>query len=320
MTSTALDPLMMKRLAFIQMLFHQGIEQSRLPEPLNVTSVLSLHDASELFLVLAVEKLGAPLRHGQLPFMEYWALLDPSKLPGGVTLSGAKGMRRLNDLRNALKHSGTMPSATAVSQACEDVRRFLEDNTLSVFSLAFTDIDMAEVIPQAHIRDKVRAASAAEISGDRMEAIALLAEAYAERYTASPRSDSSFGPSIRTQLPQGAIAAILWQPAHPQRPRPPGDHHQLAEQISQVTKAVQEMQSALEIMSLGIDYRQFQRFLLITPGIAHFVDGHSERRFMDDDHVPTVEEFEYCRQFIITLALRMAEREPHTIEPSWWSS
>ena len=95
MTSAAPDPLTMKRLAFIQMLFFQGIEQSRLPEPLNVTSVLSLHDASELFLVLAAEKLGAPLSHRQVPFIEYWTLLNPSNLPGGVVLSGAKEMRRL---------------------------------------------------------------------------------------------------------------------------------------------------------------------------------------------------------------------------------
>ena len=318
MTSAAPDPLMMKRLAFIQMLFFQGIEQSRLHEPLNVTSVLTLHDASELFLGMAAEKLGARLSRRQVPFMEYWTLLDPSKLPGGVVLSGAKGMRRLNDLRNALKHSGTMPSATAVSQACEDVRRFLEDNTVSVFSLRFSDIDMAEIIPQTQIRNKVRAATAAEISGDRVEAMALLAEAYAERYATSPRPDFNFEP-IKNQLPEDAISAILWQPARPQRRRPPGGAHQLAQQIGAVTRAVRDMQDALQVMSLGIDYRQYYRFRLITPDIAYYVDGHSERQF-PPDYAPTSEEFEYCRQFIITVALRIADLEPHIIEPSWLSS
>jgi hypothetical protein len=51
---------------------------------------------------------------------------------------------------------------------------------------------------------------------------------------------------------------------------------------------------------------------------VYFADGHSERQFMDD-YAPTVEEFEYCRQFIITVALRMAELERHTIEPYWLS-
>ena len=211
-----------------------------------------------------------------------------------------------------------MPSATAVSQACEDVRRFLEDNALLVFDLAFTDIDMAEVIPQSHIRDKVRAASAAEIAGDRREAIALLAEAYAGRYAASPRPDFSFEP-IKIPLRQDVISAILWQPAHPQRQRPPGGAHELAGQISAVTKAVQEMQEALQVMSLGIDYRQYYRFRLITPDIVYYADGHSERKFMTDDYTPTAQEFEYCRQFIITMALRIADLEVHTIEPSWLS-
>jgi hypothetical protein len=64
---------------------------------------------------------------------------------------------------------------------------------------------------------------------------------------------------------------------------------------------------------------QFQRFKLLTPDIVYFVDGHSERRSIDG-YLPTSEEFEYCRQFIIAVALRMAELEAHTVEPSWMST
>jgi len=85
---------MMRRLAFIRLLYQQGIEQSRLPEPLKATAVLTLHDASELFLSLAADKLGAnPARNTQ--FMEYWRLLSPAQLPNGVNLSGRQGMERL---------------------------------------------------------------------------------------------------------------------------------------------------------------------------------------------------------------------------------
>jgi hypothetical protein len=79
------------------------------------------------------------------------------------------------------------------------------------------------------------------------------------------------------------------------------------------------MQQGLRVMALGIDYRQFYRFKLLTPDIVYFVDGHSERHSIDG-YSATSEEFEYCRQFIITVALRMTELEAHTVEPSWMST
>src|SRR5689334_3580564 len=50
MTAPALDRLTMSRLALIRLLYLQGIEQSGLPVPLAYSSVLTFHDAVELFL------------------------------------------------------------------------------------------------------------------------------------------------------------------------------------------------------------------------------------------------------------------------------
>ena len=315
MSDMVLGPLTMKRLAFIRMLFLQGIEQSQLPEPLNVMSVLTLHDASELFLVLAGEWLGADLPHGQVPFMKYWVYLDPAKLTGGVALSGERGMRRLNDLRNALKHGGAMPSATAVAQAREDVRRFLDDNARTVFGLSLEEIDMAEVVPQAQVRGKMRAATSAERSGDRRESMGLLAEACA----AALAREYSFGPFVAKPLSTNEITAILWQPASPRRLQPRGAAHELAAQINTLTQAAREMQEGLQIMALGIDYRQFRRFQMIAPSITRQAGGRVERRYLDES-APTTDELDYARQFVVTVALRMAELELHLAEPSWMSA
>ena len=39
----------------------------------------------------------------------------------------------------------------------------------------------------------------------------------------------------------------------------------------------------------------------------YFIDLHSERRFRPG-YVPTSADFEFCRQFVITAALRIAEQ------------
>lgn len=160
----------MSRLAFVRLFFQQGIDQSLQPEPLNVGSVLTLQDTAELFLQVVAEHRGIKLPRF-VSFPEYWKLLDPAHDPNGVALSGERPMTRLNDLRTAFKHHGTLPSATAVAQACIDVRAFLEANTLIVFGMPFDTIDVAEVIPQAGVRGKVRAATAAVAGRDLTEAM-----------------------------------------------------------------------------------------------------------------------------------------------------
>src|ERR1700728_582804 len=167
----------MRRLAFAQMFFQQSVDKTRQPEPLNVTGVLGLHDAVELYLQVAADHLGIALPPF-VPFLDYFKLLSPAKHPGGVKLQRRREMEGLNSLRVSFKHRGTLPGTTATQDAATDVRRFLEENTRLVFGIAFADIDMAEVIPQAAVRDKVRAANAAVVGGDIPEAMGLLAEAY----------------------------------------------------------------------------------------------------------------------------------------------
>jgi hypothetical protein len=291
----------MNRLVFIRLLYQQGIEQSRLPEPLKATAILSLHDASELFLALAADKLGASVQRG-VQFMDYFKLLSPQRLAGGVELSGRQGMERLNDLRVALKHRGTLPGSAAVAQSCNDTRSFLEDNVQLVFGLAFADIDMAEVIPQADVRDKVKAASTAAATSDLTEAMGLLAEAYDDLFRiAGPQPSPvsrAFGDTFRPYVRPPRIGDVSFD-----------------NQLAQITKAVREMQQGLRVMALGIDYWQFVRYQQLTPMIMYFLGGRAERRY-PRDYAPTADEFAFCRQFIITVALRIAEAESHVATPS----
>jgi len=295
----------MSRLAFARMFFQHGIDQSREPEPLNVGSVLTLHDTVELFLQVVADHQGVNLPRF-VQFTEYWKLLSPAKDPKGVALTGDRPMSRLNDLRTAFKHHGTLPSATAVARACDDVRAFLDANTLTVFGMPFDAIDMTEVIPQAGVRDKVRAATAAA-SADLPEAMGLLAEAYDVLFgIPGPGPRPIFGETI-FPIAEHYIAAALQPPPGDRTRRPPGaDYRRLASAIADEMKATREMQRAMRVMAFGIDYRQFARFEQLTPTIGYGLDGHIERQ-TPRGYAPTSADFEFCRQFVITAALRVAE-------------
>ncbi|MFI8802804.1 hypothetical protein [Micromonospora chalcea] len=316
-----IDAQTMKRLAFIRLLHQQGVEQSNLPEPLTFTAVLSFHDAVEHFLILAGEHLGATLPD-HISFMKYWTELHPNKLTNGVDLSGRVAMDRLNRLRNGFKHAGALPGLAAIEQARADVSAFFEDNTPRVFDLVFATIDMADLIPQPTARDRVKSASNAISSGDVIEAMALLVEAFDDMVNPHVQGDLwgdapfSFGPRISYPMRRTSIEAQL-RPARDDRTnRPVRGAEKLAEQIDWVTQVSGEVQKGLRLLALGIDFRQYYRFRQLTPSV--YLTGYGDRNVTHAPHYsPAMDEFDFCRQFVITTALRVAELEVHLAPPSW---
>jgi hypothetical protein len=77
--------------------------------------------------------------------------------------------------------------------------------------------------------------------------------------------------------------------------------------ISDMAEADAEMQRAMRVMALGIDYRQFERFQRLTPRILYSLGCGKDRRTRPD-YAPTDDEFDFCCDFIVTAALRVAER------------
>jgi hypothetical protein len=321
MTNSArITPLTMKRLAFIRLLHQQGNDQSLLAEPLAFTSVLSFHDTVEHFLVLAGEHLGATLPN-HIQFMRYWDELHPGKLPGGVALSGKVAMDRLNRLRNGFKHAGSMPSLSAVEQARGDVASFLEDNTPKVFGVAYDGIDMADLITQEDARDLIKEADAAEASGDRPEAMALLVEAFQELISslATPWGRSSafaFGGGVNYPDLATTINSFLNVTSDIRQKLAQSSVSILAGQLDAVTKATTAMQEALRITTLGIEFHKYYRFDLLTPTVWYDFAGDVQRKF-PRGYAPNREEYEYCQQFVITVSLRLADIKAHIADPSW---
>lgn len=308
MTSQATGPSTRSCSAFVRMFFQHGVDQARQPEPLNVTALLNMHDTAELFVQIAADHLGLALGP-VVYFLDYFKLLAPAKHPGGVKLLRQREMIGLNNLRVEFKHRGTLPGPQAVKDACADARAFLEENTPLVFGIAFADIEMVEVIPQQAVRDKARAASSAAASGDLADAPGLLAEAYEalfERDPASPSKVGRFGDTIRPMREHDITQAVRPCPEDKTRRSAAADYRNLARMISDMAEACADMQRAMRVMALEIDYRQFERFTRLTPKILYFMD-RTERTTMPN-YAPTAAEFDCCCDFIVTAALRVAEQ------------
>ncbi|TRO55811.1 hypothetical protein [Streptomyces sp. IB201691-2A2] len=308
--TTALDPQTAKRLAFLRMVYEQGVQQSRLPAPLNAPALLFFHDSVELFLVLVGDHLRAQLDK-KTNFLDYWDRLK--KAPNGVHLSCHAGMRRLNDHRNGLKHAGNMPTPDVLDQARTDVAAFFDDNVPRVFDgLPFDSIDMSDVIPQDEVRAEAKEAS--RRASDGSLALAMMSLSYAYAVLMQSRAVRDFGPPLR-KVPffSGSLESAF---------RRFGDNRtaRLGARLGGVSEAVVEMQDAMRIMALGLDVNQYRRFWDLLPDIPyHDKDKDAEVAIRDEERgqVADREEFEFCRQFLVTAALRIADVEAHQQMPSW---
>ncbi|GAA3844314.1 hypothetical protein GCM10022226_79270 [Sphaerisporangium flaviroseum] len=319
MATSALDPQTMRRLAFIRLLHQQGIEQSRSPQPLSFTSVLTFHDAIELFCMLTSERVGVDSPKGNTFVQRYFDGLQPDKNDGrGVILAGRAGVKRITDMRNAFKHANAWPGAEGLEQSRADAAAFFDENTPKVFGIEYAAIDMADLIPQEEVRDLVREAAAVESSGSRIEAMALLVDAgnaVSREHLGQgrDRTSFSFGPNLRVGLPlaESDIARML---------RSLDGYgsvvHEFAEQIATLTKITLETQHALRVMTLGVDYHAYLKFLRLTPIVNYSING--ERSVHHPAALkPTAEDYAFCQQLVISMALRSADIQSHlTTTPS----
>ncbi|MFE9099812.1 hypothetical protein [Actinomadura geliboluensis] len=320
---TPLSPAVMERLAFIRLLHQQGVDQSRQPEPLNFTCVLTFHDAIELFLLLASEHLNVTVPGKGQGFVEKHFNPINTAL-GNTELSGRKGVGRITTQRNAFKHANLWPAPQAVEGFRADTASFFEENTPKVFGLAYDAIDLTDLVRQDSARALLKEARAKEASGDRIEAMALLAEAFegifdGQYWKPATERDPGmyrFGPEIRRPMRADSIRHVLEHSQERDKAIRTWNADDLAQQIAAVTAAAMSMQSAMRLLALGIDYHKYDKFQLLTPRVDYMFGGKREIN-CHPDYAPSAEDFAYCERFLITVALRLAEVEAHRVVPPW---
>jgi hypothetical protein len=291
-----LDPLTVQRLAFIRFLYEQGVSQADQPEPVSATAVLSFQDAIELFLRLAAEHL-----HVNLPtdikFAEYWAKLEPA-LPAQTQLPSKNAMDRMNKLRVAFKHHGTIPSRTAIEQARGDVTTFFTDATPLVYGIDFVRIDLIDMVTRNETAQLLRDAQTHADASDYVAAMAGLVIAfddlldhYAQRRYINSGDPFSFGPTLRE----------FRAPVHP-----PFKEISHFVEVSKVTVA---MQRALRMIALGVDYRRYVQFEILTPRVNHYMGGSTRYTVTAVQQNLTEQDYQTCRRFVIESALQAAKAD-----------
>jgi len=304
--------ILLGRLAFVRYVYELAVHQSRQSGRRQATSILTFHDAVEMALVLGLQHHDRPLK--DLRFAQYWSELERLD----VHPTQRSTMETLNKVRVNLKHHGVMPAQTEIEAARVHVRDFFVENIPILFSLNLEDASLVPTVHYDEARGHLERADACigrQAYNDALTEIAFAFHALIEEYEGRMSSVYGRSPYIFSAVSGYSVLdplqRMILQAGSPYGdPRNPvGDFQQQALEkfAREVGSALGTIQKGLKILSLGLDYNRYVRFLYLTPAVDRR-DGQWTHEALNRPEA-TLQECQDCLDFLIDAALRLQEAE-----------
>jgi len=274
------------RLAFIKHLYQQGFEQSYKPQPFCSQSVLHFHDAVELFCQLAIEfKDIKNINKKKILFEEYWNHLD---------LTHKEPMKRFNKARVGLKHDGIRPSRIDIESFRDTITNFFIQNTNGIFSLDFEVISLIDLVSSE--KAKIRLSEADKLLSENKieESLFEIKFAFHELMRNCENIqiiDQRFMRSFNYDWKRSGLE----------------DSYKIDNYFRGLGNSITSLHDTMRNIILGINYKKYFKFNLLTPHIDYALDGtpHSYGGWWKPRDFPTIDEVKFCIDFVIETAVAL---------------
>lgn len=282
-----MDELIIKRLAVVKHLYQQGLALSYESEPTNGLCLLPFHDSIEMFMKICADVKSVKIDRSTM-FMDYF-----SKIPD---LLCSSQMQNLNNKRVALKHHGEIPSSLDIQMARTNTTEFFQLNTPVFFGIDFSEISLTSLIKYSSVAEWLNKANDAHNKGEFVESICLSHVAFQELLLSHEEDKSYFYES-----PFSAVKECK------HFFRDTKIDNQLDENIKKIKKDLLSIDDALTIIGLGIDYKQYTKFKLLSPYInvwpekgGRKFDWHPKGNVLANSRNSS-----FCYDFVISCALNL---------------
>lgn len=317
----------MRRMAFIRYLMDKANEEATRPQPNPSASILTFHDAIELYLYLSAEHLDIS-KPKNIGFMEYWERIS-SELSGDTKLSHKESMERLNRARRNLKHAGNRPHSDDVLSFRVAVSEFVSENTPKIFGINYEEISLTGMVQFDRTRDYLQDAESFISDNEYADAIekcALAFESLRQDLRWEYRDLFGFNPFFSTGMspPRFHRSRVTGQrlASSTTIDREVGrsietlqqDISTIAGAVDDNRKSIQDLYSSiesigqeLEVIGMGIDYLEYSRFRRIAPPVVHVASEEMETRGEIDDEFLNEDEADFCIRFVLDSALNLQD-------------
>lgn len=282
--------IIIKRLRIIKLLYKQGVQQSYMTDTVSCFSILSFHDSVEMFINLCAENHG--LNPAKWSFLQYWDNIND--------LTMKEAMRRLNDRRRNLKHKGLIPGKIEIEASRVATTEFFNENSFKQFNIKFNDISLIELLDDSDIKDYLLQAVKQFELGNLPESIESVKEAFYKLIDSYKESKGSM--LIRTPMDFIEVTEYRVSEIHEKT----STDSRLENIFRIVNRNFKNIEDALTITSLGLDYKKYMKFKALTP---YGLKTHSGDYIFEK---PTnknwnKENFEFCIEYVIECGLKLQE-------------
>ena len=290
-----MDELTMKRLAVIKQLYLHGIAQSYEVEPMNGFSILSFHDSVEMFMKLCAEQKNVRIDRN-VNFGDYFAKL--SDMQCNATMSN------LNSKRVNLKHYGTLPSKLDIEISRVNVTDFFEQNTPIFFGIQFNEISLISLIKYDSVREYMDK-SLLEMSSEQFkESITNSQIAFKELMYCHTKENTKNYKSILGEKNDFTFLTSFHLNI--------GLGHNFDHFIDNVSKSIPSLEENVNIIGLGIDYKRYCKFRLLSPYIKMYYseNGRKYDCLINEEHDSrkcSQRNAQFCFDFVIDSALKLQQ-------------
>lgn len=168
-----------ERLVFAKYLLSRAKQEKDAGRPLSSFAVLILHDLVEIFLQVAIETLNPSFKKPQTKILE--TLTDGVN---GVLLSSKlqtindQFIKRLNGLRNLLKHQTIFVDEIEIQNLFTETNTFLIDFTPLIFNIDINEVTLVSLIQNEKVRENLQAAEREITLGNLTEAMLSITKSF----------------------------------------------------------------------------------------------------------------------------------------------
>lgn len=282
------EQLLKGRLATIKYLFNLGVEQANGSEYSSGFSILAFHDSIEMYLKLLAEVKN--INSQKFSFIEYW-----NKIPN---LQLKEAMRVLNTRRVNLKHKGIFPSKQDLQISKITTEQFFRENTIVQFNIEWSDISRTITVENPKIKSYIEKAElelGKENYRDSIENITIAFHLMIRFY--EKKKLDAFGTSpfeFRDTLNQINTPSITTK-------------RNLASFMRKVNSNFKVMRDSLRIISLGIDYKKYLKFKLLTPVATFVKDNDKPVLELTEGKVWNKPNCQFCINFVLDVVHKLQE-------------
>ncbi len=280
------------RIAFAKYLYDVGTQQALMPDPLCSAALLSFHDCADLVFQAVYEHLEVKANKNRMYLIDYAEeIVNYLRNEKKVDISAIK---RLNDLRNPIKHSTFFASPAQVNSIALGLSPVLDDVVSKVFKgHSFTSTSMVDLIIFEQPRQALRNAQDALRNADYVNAFVYIHRAFSLILKIHEEQ-------IRTGILPEDLRNFRWR-----RYTVENDADIEFERLLQELRdTIDILKDTVKLSSIGIDMHELAKYRKIMPNIF-LSDSGTVIQNVPKKPDYSREDFNYCLSFVIKYALRL---------------